>query len=299
MLEAYELAADAFTSTAEERTAETDSFWITRIEDAADLTAAFGAFDGPELVGAVALEYAAKCKTRHKALVVGMYVTPAARGRQAARKLLDVAIDAARTRGQVRVLSLTVTQDNEPALGLYRSAGFEVFGIEPMAILTPSGYKAKVHMWLSLTQAFAENGTRIMKPRITVITLGVDDLERSLRFYRDGMGFATEGIVGTEFEHGAVVFIQLQPGLRLALWPRRSICHDTGLSAGPNGATEMTLGHNVSSAEEVNGVMAEAKAAGAVIVKPAQRTFWGGHAGYFQDPDGHLWEVVWNPQWSG
>jgi len=137
-----------------------------------------------------------------------------------------------------------------------------------------------------------------MKPRITVITLGVDDLERALRFYRDGLGFATEGIIGQEFEYGAVVFIDLQPGLRLALWPRRSIARDTGLPLAPPAATELTLGHNVGSKAEVDAAMARARQAGALIVKPAQDTFWGGYAGYFQDPAGHLWEVVWNPQWQ-
>jgi catechol 2,3-dioxygenase-like lactoylglutathione lyase family enzyme len=137
-----------------------------------------------------------------------------------------------------------------------------------------------------------------MKPRVTVITLGVDDLEASLRFYRDGLGFASDGIVGTEFERGAVVFIDLQDGLRLALWPRRSIAHDTGLAIGPASATEMTLGHNVASRAEVDAIMARAASAGAVIVKPAHDTFWGGYSGYFQDPDAHLWEVVWNPQWA-
>lgn len=136
-----------------------------------------------------------------------------------------------------------------------------------------------------------------MKPRITVITLGVNNLEASLRFYRDGLGFSTEGIVGKKFEHGAVVFIQLQPGLRLALWPRKSIGHDTGLSIGPISSTEMTLGHNVASRTEVDAVMAQAATAGADIIKAAHDTFWGGYSGYFQDPDGHLWEVVWNPQW--
>lgn len=137
-----------------------------------------------------------------------------------------------------------------------------------------------------------------MQPRITVITLGVDDLEKALHFYRDGLGFPTEGIVGKEFEHGAVVFIDLQPGLRLALWPRSSIAHDTGLTPAPPSATEMTLGHNVASKAEVDDVMQRAGAAGALIIKPAHDTFWGGYSGYFQDPDGHLWEVVWNPQWS-
>lgn len=137
-----------------------------------------------------------------------------------------------------------------------------------------------------------------MTPRITVITLGVDDLERSLRFYRDGLGLKTEGIVGKEFEHGAVAFFDLQAGLRLALWPRASISHDSGLAESKPSATNMSLGHNVSSKAEVDAVMAVAQTAGAAIVKPARETFWGGYAGYFQDPDQHLWEVVWNPQWE-
>jgi uncharacterized glyoxalase superfamily protein PhnB len=94
------------------------------------------------------------------------------------------------------------------------------------------------------------------------------------------------------------VFVQLQAGLRLALWPRKSISHDTGLALSPASPTEMTLGHNVASKAEVDEVMERAKVAGVNIVKSAHQTFWGGYSGYFQDPDGHLWEVVWNPQWS-
>jgi len=134
-----------------------------------------------------------------------------------------------------------------------------------------------------------------MKPSITVITLGVDDLQRSLNFYRDGLGLPTQGIIGTEFEYGAVAFFDLHAGLKLAIWPRASIVKDTGIHLGTASATEMTIGHNVASKEEVDAVMQQANKAGAVIVKPAQTTFWGGYAGYFQDPDGHLWEVVWNP----
>jgi catechol 2,3-dioxygenase-like lactoylglutathione lyase family enzyme len=135
-----------------------------------------------------------------------------------------------------------------------------------------------------------------VKPRVTVVTLGVDDLERAVAFYRDGLGLPTQGIVGTEFPHGAVAFFDLQAGLRLALWPRASIAHDTGLDPAPPAATEFTLGHNVNGRGEVDAVMARAEGAGARIVKPAGETFWGGYAGYFQDPDGHLWEVVWNPE---
>lgn len=137
-----------------------------------------------------------------------------------------------------------------------------------------------------------------MKPRITLITLGVDDLERSLRFYRDGLGLKTEGIVGKQFEHGAVAFFELQSGLKLAIWPRESISHDSGIPMGKPSATEFTVGHNVGSRAEVDAVMKQARKAGAVIVKPAGDTFWGGYAGYFQDPDRHLWEVAWNPQWT-
>ncbi|MGH7575892.1 MAG: VOC family protein [Longimicrobiales bacterium] len=136
-----------------------------------------------------------------------------------------------------------------------------------------------------------------MRPRITVITIGVDDLDRSLRFYRDGLGLPTQGIVGTEFEHGAVAFFDLQAGVRLAIWPRKSISHDSGIAESSPSSTEFTLGHNVSSKDEVDDVMEEARNAGARIVKQAHDTFWGGYAGYFHDPDGHLWEVVWNPQW--
>jgi uncharacterized protein len=134
-----------------------------------------------------------------------------------------------------------------------------------------------------------------MKPYVTLITLGVDDLERALAFYRDGLGFPTKGIVGTEFEHGSVVFIDLQPGLKLALWRRTDLAWDTGLGRTPPSATELSLGHNVKSSAEVDEIMEQAGRAGARIVKPAHRTFWGGYAGYFQDPDGHLWEVAWNP----
>lgn len=134
-----------------------------------------------------------------------------------------------------------------------------------------------------------------MKARITVITLGVDHLERALSFYRDGLGLSTDGIVGQEFEHGAVAFFDLQNGLKLAIWPRKSLSHDSGLALVSPCATDFSLGHNVSSKAEVDSVMAQAQAAGAKIVKPAQDTFWGGYAGYFQDLDSHLWEVVWNP----
>ena len=135
-----------------------------------------------------------------------------------------------------------------------------------------------------------------MKPRITLITLAVNDLERAVRFYRDGLGLKTQGVIGQEFEYGAVAFFEMQPGLRLALWPRQSLAYDSGLPVGKPNATEFSLAHNVSSKAEVDAVMAQAKAAGASIVKPAQDTFYGGYAGYFQDPDQHLWEVAWNPQ---
>lgn len=135
-----------------------------------------------------------------------------------------------------------------------------------------------------------------MKARITVITLGVDDLDKAVTFYRDGLGWSTQGIIGTEFEYGAVAFFPLQEGVQLALWPRKSLSHDTGLKVTPSSATDMSLAHNVNTAAEVDAAMERVKAAGARIVKPAGKTFYGGYAGYFTDPDGHLWEVAWNPQ---
>jgi catechol 2,3-dioxygenase-like lactoylglutathione lyase family enzyme len=135
-----------------------------------------------------------------------------------------------------------------------------------------------------------------MKPRITLLTIGVDDLERSVRFYRDGLGLPTQGVVGTEFEHGAVAFFELAGGLKLAVWPRDSLAHDCGLAKTPPSPTDFSIAHNVASEAEVDEVMREAETAGARIVKPAQKVFWGGYTGYFQDPDGHLWEVAYNPQ---
>lgn len=134
-----------------------------------------------------------------------------------------------------------------------------------------------------------------MKPRVSVLTLGVADLERSLAFYRDGLGWPTEGVVGREYEHGAVAFFDLENGLKLALWAEADLAHDSGLAQGAANPTAFSLGHNVAGREEVDAAMDRVKRAGAEIVKPAEDTFYGGYAGYFRDPDGHLWELVWNP----
>ena len=113
-----------------------------------------------------------------------------------------------------------------------------------------------------------------MQARISVITLAVLDLEASLRFYRDGLGFPSEGIMGEEFEYGAVAFIQLQSGLKLALWPQRSIQQDTGLEPSPICPTQMTLGHNVYSPLEVDQAMAQAERAGAKLLNLHTRLLW-------------------------
>lgn len=137
-----------------------------------------------------------------------------------------------------------------------------------------------------------------MQARITLITLAVDDLERSVAFYKNGLGFATQGIVGKELEHGAVAFFNLESGLKLALWPRKSLAADTGLPLQAPNPTEFSIGHNVSSDAEVDAVMLVAEKAEATIIKSAQKTFYGGYAGYFQDPDGHLWEVAHVPDFE-
>jgi ribosomal protein S18 acetylase RimI-like enzyme len=153
MLEAYEQAADAFTSTAEERAREPLSWWEKRIASADGLSESFGAFDNASLVGTVALEYSAKPKTRHSALVIGMYVRPAHRGSGAARALMQAAIVAAVARPEIQGLRLTVTEGNEPAIRLYKSVGFVAWGTEPHAIRTPVGFKGKVHMSMFLPRA--------------------------------------------------------------------------------------------------------------------------------------------------
>ncbi|HVU75213.1 MAG TPA: VOC family protein [Candidatus Paceibacterota bacterium] len=134
-----------------------------------------------------------------------------------------------------------------------------------------------------------------MKLKITLVTLGVDDLQKSLDFYR-ALGLTGE-IQGGEDAEGGVVFFELAGGMRLALWERKSIEKDTGLQ-GPKSPTEFTLAHNCTSEAEVDELMAQAERAGATIVKPAQKVFWGGYSGYFQDPDGHIWEVAFNPFWK-
>jgi len=138
-----------------------------------------------------------------------------------------------------------------------------------------------------------------MQPHITLITLGVGDLERSLAFYRDGLGLRTQGIVGTEFEDGAVAFFKLDGGLVLALFPRRSLNKDANLDPTDvvrnRASADFSLAHNVDSKAAVDKVMQQAADAGAAITTPAHDRVWGGYSGYFQDPDGFLWEVAWNP----
>lgn len=134
-----------------------------------------------------------------------------------------------------------------------------------------------------------------MEPKITILTLGVDDLERSVKFYRDGLGLPTKGIIGTQFEHGAVAFFELEAGIKLAVFPRDDLALDAKIERTPPSSTEFSIGHPVNSKNEVDEVMESARKAGARIVKPGQDAFWGGYHGYFQDPDGHLWEILWNP----
>jgi uncharacterized protein len=137
-----------------------------------------------------------------------------------------------------------------------------------------------------------------MKSRMTILTIGVDDLHRSLAFYRDGLGLPTKGIVGTEFERGAVAFFDLQPDLRLAIFKREDLAYDSGVAKSGRSPTEFSIGHTLPSEQEVDAVMKRAEKAGARIVKVPQKTFWGGYAGYFQDPDDHLWEIMFNPEYA-
>jgi uncharacterized protein len=137
-----------------------------------------------------------------------------------------------------------------------------------------------------------------MRPRIKVITLGVSDLDKSLIFYRDGLGLPTQGIIGTEFEDGAVVFFNMNDDLILALYPKAALAKDAKVSVSPPNPAEFSIGHIVKSKQAVDAVMKQAEKAGATITDPAHDRFWGGYSGYFQDLDGHLWEIAWHPQWD-
>jgi catechol 2,3-dioxygenase-like lactoylglutathione lyase family enzyme len=137
-----------------------------------------------------------------------------------------------------------------------------------------------------------------MKPRIKVLTLAVDDLERSLRFYRDGLGLKTKGITGQQFEHGAVVFFHMNDDLILALWPAASLSKDANVVATTARLGAVSIGHIVKSKAEVDALVDQAVKAGAVVTDPPRDRFWGGYSAHFHDPDGHLWEIAWNPEFA-
>ncbi len=135
-----------------------------------------------------------------------------------------------------------------------------------------------------------------MEPRFSILTLGVNDLKKSFKFYHEGLGFPSKGIVGQEFEHGEAAFFDLKNGIILAIYPRKDLAWDSKVTEVSSSATEFSIGYLTKNKEEVDTIMKLVKKAGAIITKPAQKAFWGGYAGYFQDPDKHLWEILWNPQ---
>jgi catechol 2,3-dioxygenase-like lactoylglutathione lyase family enzyme len=140
-----------------------------------------------------------------------------------------------------------------------------------------------------------------MKPHIDVITLAVSDLNRALAFYRDGLGLETPGVTGTEFvgseadPAGAVVMFHLRGGLVLALYPRSELAKDADIPFGPPKTGELSIGHLVENRAEVDALLAQAEDAGATLTGPPHDRPWGIYSGYFRDPDGHLWEIIWNP----
>jgi catechol 2,3-dioxygenase-like lactoylglutathione lyase family enzyme len=140
-----------------------------------------------------------------------------------------------------------------------------------------------------------------MKPRIHVITLAVGDLDRALAFYRDGLGFQTEGLIGTEFKgdentpDGTTAVFQLDGGLMLSVYPRSELAKDAAVPFTPAKPGEFSIGHAVTSRAEVEEVISQAEAAGAEVIDRPHDRPWGIYSGYFQDPDGHLWEIIWNP----
>ena len=140
-----------------------------------------------------------------------------------------------------------------------------------------------------------KNSNMNMESRFTVLTLGVDNLEKSFTFYHEGLGLASKGIIGKEFEHGDVAFFDLKNGMILALYSRDNLAWDSRFKKSKPSSTEFSIGYTTRNEAEVDSIMEQAKKAGAKIARPAQKTFWGGYSGYFQDPDGHLWEIAYNP----
>src|SRR5579862_583144 len=141
-----------------------------------------------------------------------------------------------------------------------------------------------------------------MDARVNVITLAVSDLRRALEFYRDGLGLESPGIIGTEFPgdetfpSGAVAMFQLAGSLILAVWPRSNLAKDANLPVSAPSSCEFSIGHAVASRSAVDAVLAQAAAAGATVTDSGRDRPWGIYSGYFQDPDGHLWEILINPQ---
>lgn len=141
-----------------------------------------------------------------------------------------------------------------------------------------------------------------MRPGIRVVTLAVADLERALAFYRDGLGLSSSGIIATELHDevsgadGAVAMFELDGGLLLSLYPRTDLAKDAGIGADAPSRTEFSLGHLVERREEVDGALDRARAAGARVTGGPRERPWGIYSGYFEDPDGHLWEVIWDPR---
>jgi catechol 2,3-dioxygenase-like lactoylglutathione lyase family enzyme len=139
-----------------------------------------------------------------------------------------------------------------------------------------------------------------MERRIHVLTLAVADLERALAFYRDGLGLSSPGVVATEFEGsdddaaGAIAIFRLEDGLVLALYPRTELAKDANVALGAAKSGEFSIGHLVEHKEDVDRVLHQAEAAGATVTDPPHDRPWGIYSGYFRDPDGHLWEIIWN-----
>jgi uncharacterized protein len=141
-----------------------------------------------------------------------------------------------------------------------------------------------------------------MEPRLNVITLAVNDLEKSLAFYRDGLDLPTKGIIATEFKGtetepaGAVVFFELQGGLIFALYPRKELAKDAKVPNSASSSLEFSLGYMVESGKAVDELLEKARAAGGTVTDEPHDRAWGIYSGYFKDLDGHLWEIIWNPK---
>ena len=187
------------------------------------------------------------------------------------------------------VTDLEASVNREQDLGGHKLQAVSAYGIAWVVMADPDGMNS---VWSNIAEPFANQGATPMEQRLSLITLGVNDLTRSRQFYEQGLGW-----VISSGSNEQIVFFQVGR-IALALYSRAALAADAHLANDGTGFGGITLAYNVRQREDVDAILTEAQAAGARLLKPAEEVHWGGYSGYFADPDGYPWEVAWNPYWE-